>query len=291
MSDLSSLKLETPSSPPPASSSSSLQTPGSSRPETPSSARPTPHTFQHTFNPQHVRRQSSGSLSSRRTSLLTPPLPVDTSSPGPQRLPRQPSSDFAELHNELEIEQEAAVNRLLNMIRLQQIQNQHAQGTDDGNSSTGATFDSASTTTRARSPGISSSSALRTSLSRQSSFNYHRPASRSSSTHATSSPSLLPAANTSIPIEEGQWLLGGSRDEAGFYMAETQMLTRENEMLKKRIRELEKQVSELKKPEAKTATSTTASSADSPAASDKAALAELDKITPTNTTETPKEEQ
>lgn len=48
--------------------------------------------------------------------------------------------------------------------------------------------------------------------------------------------------------EEGQWLLGGSRDEASFYMAETQMLTRENEMLKKRIRELERQVLDLKKP-------------------------------------------
>ena len=73
-------------------------------------------------------------------------------------------------------------------------------------------------------------------------------------------------------------------------MAETQMLTRENEMLKRRIRELEKQVSELKKPETgRAATSTTASSADTPDASNKATLAGLEKIIPTNTTGTPKE--
>ncbi|KAF8457598.1 hypothetical protein BDZ91DRAFT_744138 [Kalaharituber pfeilii] len=233
------LSLDTPSSTP-AASSSSLQTPISPQA---SSSRPATPPPLNGHQPQDCS-MLLGIVVIPQNVSLDPPLPIENFSPGPQRLPRQPSSDFAELHNELEIEQEAAVNRLLNMIRLQQIQNQQSVGTDDGNSSTGATYDSASTTNRARSPGVSS--VRRTGLSRQSSFNQHRPASRASSTH-TSSPSLQPVGNLGLGGEEGQWLLGGSRDEASFYMAETQMLTRENEMLKKRIRELERQVAELKK--------------------------------------------
>lgn len=48
--------------------------------------------------------------------------------------------------------------------------------------------------------------------------------------------------------DNGELLLGPSattRDEASFYQAETQMLTRENQMLKLRIRELERQLSEM----------------------------------------------
>ncbi len=37
---------------------------------------------------------------------------------------------------------------------------------------------------------------------------------------------------------EVPWTLAGSRDEAAFYQAETQMLSRENQMLRMRIREL-----------------------------------------------------
>ncbi|RPB28904.1 hypothetical protein L211DRAFT_832790 [Terfezia boudieri ATCC MYA-4762] len=239
-----------------------------SRPATPSSARPATSNLAISttttsaaigFTPQyqHHRRPSSTSLtSSRRTSLLTPPLDnlsLSSSPSGPQRLPRQPSSDFAELHNELEIEQEAAVNRLLNMIRLQQLQNQHLSSTqsDDGASSTGATFDSANST-RARSPG--GASVRRSGLSRQSSFNQtttaqNRPVSRASSTHTAGSPLLQPVSGGE-DLVSGGILLGtsASRDETGFYMAETQMLSRENEMLKRRIRELERQVRELKAP-------------------------------------------
>lgn len=235
--------------------SSSLQTPNSlpspiqtsSRPETPSTApRPSAPTLQYAFNPQHSRRPSAGSLSSRRQSLLTPPLPLESSSPGPQRLPRQKSSDFAELHNELEIEQEAAVNRLLNMIRLQNQQLQQLPGTDDALMSPTATLDSSSAT-RARSPAASG---RHIGLSRQNSFNNRRTQSRASSTH-TASPSLQPIAplgSDSLGVHGNDtWLLGGSRDEASFYLAETQMLTRENEMLKRRVQELEKQLQEVKK--------------------------------------------
>ncbi|KAF8426877.1 hypothetical protein EV426DRAFT_559575 [Tirmania nivea] len=264
----SSLGLQSPTSLP--SSQASGITNSTSRPATPSSTRPptsnlaiststttTTTTAATGFTPQyqHHRRPSSSSLtSSRRTSLLTPPLDnlsLSSSPSGPQRLPRQPSSDFAELHNELEIEQEAAVNRLLNMIRLQQLQNQHLSSTqsDDGASSTGATFDSANST-RARSP--SGASVRRSGLSRQSSFNQttttqNRPVSRASSTHTAGSPLLQPISGGE-DLVTGGFLLGtsASRDETGFYMAETQMLTRENEMLKRRIRELERQVRELK---------------------------------------------
>lgn len=43
--------------------------------------------------------------------------------------------------------------------------------------------------------------------------------------------------STSISAESGDWVLGG-RDESAFYQAETQMLTRENQMLRHRIRDL-----------------------------------------------------
>jgi hypothetical protein len=58
--------------------------------------------------------------------------------------------------------------------------------------------------------------------------------------------SSTPAATTAG--ENGDLLLGASattRDEASFYQAETQMLTRENQMLKLRIRELERQLNEM----------------------------------------------
>ena len=140
------------------------------------------------------------------------------------------------------MEQEAQVNRLLNMIRLQQIQNQqNPGGSEDAASSTGATFDSSSTTTRARSPGVASVD----SRFRREGERGLRASSRASSTRATGSPALGPVGAVTGVLEEGHWNLGGSRDEASFYMAETQMLVRENEMLKKRVRELERQVTEL----------------------------------------------
>lgn len=58
------------------------------------------------------------------------------------------------------------------------------------------------------------------------------------------SPSLRPMSG-SRHDSDSEWSLGESgrgRDEAAFYQAETQMLTRENQMLKMRIRELERQL-------------------------------------------------
>jgi hypothetical protein len=58
---------------------------------------------------------------------------------------------------------------------------------------------------------------------------------RSRTPSRTASPRMR---SSSISGEAGEgWSLGG-RDEAAFYQAETQMVTRENQMLRQRIREL-----------------------------------------------------
>jgi len=74
------------------------------------------------------------------------------------------------------------------------------------------------------------------SLSRQSSARISNNAS------GTTSPTLHPSSGLG-PLTE-DFLLGGTRDDAAFYQAETVNLTRENQLLKFRIRELEKQISE-----------------------------------------------
>jgi len=88
--------------------------------------------------PPHQRAGTTNS-----TSTLLDCLSLSFFPSGPQYLPRQLSFDFAELHkksqflpeelsilgHKLGIEQEAAVNRLLNIIRLQQLQDQHLSST------------------------------------------------------------------------------------------------------------------------------------------------------------------
>lgn len=170
---------------------------------------------------------------------------------------RAPS--LGELHQELEAEQEAHVNRLLQMIRQQQLELQRLQaGNPQLSQSTTAAEDSSAISERSghgtpiptashtsmasvpqptgsysRSPGLrhprSSFDMARADLQRRS-----RTPSRGASPRLRS---------TSISAESGDWVLGG-RDESAFYQAETQMLTRENQMLRHRIRDLEKQLSE-----------------------------------------------
>ncbi|RPB06264.1 hypothetical protein P167DRAFT_580854, partial [Morchella conica CCBAS932] len=142
------------------------------------------------------------------------------------RLPRhhspQEAAAFTELHQELETEQEAQVNRLLNLIRLQHLQS------DDG-MSTAATIDSASTTAPASRRGSGR-------LSRE---NSARRPSGSGVVAASFIGDEGAAGGGNVP-----WL-GSAHSDMAFYVAEAQMLARENEMLKRRIRELEKQVAEL----------------------------------------------
>lgn len=76
----------------------------------------------------------------------------------------------------------------------------------------------------------------------RSSFDLSRQPSRRSRTPSrTASPAMRPvSASLSGYGDTGEvpWTLAGSRDEAAFYQAETQMLSRENQMLRMRIREL-----------------------------------------------------
>lgn len=175
---------------------------------------------------------------------------------------RQPS--LGELHQELESEQEAQVNRLLHMIRLQQdqlgaLQRQQQHGAGEPSPTlteqTGFPTPPSSIPTPA-STNMTEQSSLRSgsvsgafphaghpsqfnrphSLSRQSSA---RLSNAGTTSHGTS-PSLRPVSGSLGPLTE-DFLLGGTRDESAFYQAETQTLTRENQMLKLRIRELGKQ--------------------------------------------------
>jgi hypothetical protein len=147
-------------------------------------------------------------------------------------------------------------NRLLSMIRQQQLQIQALQASANAANPSSAIDDSTPTSERSLSlpssapaqPSIahmssSSTAAPRSrspfpnaSLSRQSSYHQSRGSSQANS------PALRPIGTSHPERESSEWLLGSgaSRDESAFYQAETQNLTRENQMLKLRIRELGK---------------------------------------------------
>lgn len=162
---------------------------------------------------------------------------------------RAPS--LGEIHQELEQEQEAQVNRLLNMIRTQQAQLQQLQ-VAAGQTATQPSVIDDSTPTSERSmsfqpsnlppANLLSHSPSTQSRHNRSSFDFNRP--RRDSLHRSRTPSRTASPqirSTSISGEGGDWNLP-PRDENAFYQAETQMLTRENQMLRMRIRELERQV-------------------------------------------------
>ncbi|KAH1672435.1 hypothetical protein KXW91_003296 [Aspergillus fumigatus] len=184
---------------------------------------------------------------------------IATGDPHHQRAP-----SLGELHQELEQEQEAQVNRLLQMIRSQQAQLQQLQQQQQQQQQSGAAVED-STPPSERSAGVPiipplpAAGSGRTSTQFPSSLSSHR-ASRPSS--QTASPSLrpLPSASlhgTSVDSSRGPEGLDlvastsetssrrGSRDEVAFYQAEASMLNRENQMLRQRIRELERQISGL----------------------------------------------
>ncbi|KAK8160168.1 hypothetical protein BC567DRAFT_234591 [Phyllosticta citribraziliensis] len=180
--------------------------------------------------PQPSEIQMSPSLHSHRPSWPT--------SPHHQRAP-----SLGEIHQELESEQEAQVNRLLHMIRRQQaeiaaLRSNEPSAIDDSTPSSERSLSLPQSATASQSnvsqiapPRPRSPLPGQGSLSRNSSHRRSRNSSR------TGSPALRPTSHHS---ESGDWQLGaaGNRDESAFYQAETQMLTRENQMLKMRIREL-----------------------------------------------------
>lgn len=250
---------------------------------------PSPHQAPHSLaaaaaiNAHEERRSTSSSqrnsTSRRRSSvrmnlnLMDPNLPMPSEVQMSPTLhshrpswPASPSHNRApslgEIHQELENEQEAQVNRLLQMIRRQQAEIATLRANDSTPPASGPRDSAIDDSTpsserslslpqsatasqsnvsqiappRARSPMPAASG--QGSLSRNSSYRQSRNSSR------TGSPALRPTSHHS---ESGEWLLGSSnsRDESAFYQAETQNLTRENQMLKMRIRELERQLHEL----------------------------------------------
>ncbi|PGH23493.1 hypothetical protein AJ80_02447 [Polytolypa hystricis UAMH7299] len=165
---------------------------------------------------------------------------ISTGDPHHHRTP-----SLGELHQELEQEQEAQVNRLLLMIRTQQHQLQQLQQHQQPQgSASGTAIADDSTPTSERSVSFSSIPPPLPIPRRRSSVQ------RRASSQA-GSPYLQPM-NDAGSID---WsTLGGgdisgrrnSRDESAFYQAETATLTRENQMLRLRIRELERQIGDLK---------------------------------------------
>ncbi|KAK2810626.1 hypothetical protein FQN50_002883 [Emmonsiellopsis sp. PD_5] len=176
---------------------------------------------------------------------------IATGDPHHQRAP-----SLGEIHQELEQEQEAQVNRLLQMIRIQQaqLQQQQRQQQQQGGATSGTAIADDSTPTSERSISFPTIPPLPMPGHRSSAqFNLSR---RRSSGHATSPhlPPMLSQQTESEPIIfTPEWAtLGGdgagrrgSRDETSYYQAETATLTRENQMLRHRIRELERQISEM----------------------------------------------
>ncbi|RDW79778.1 hypothetical protein BP6252_04416 [Coleophoma cylindrospora] len=173
---------------------------------------------------------------------------ISTGDPHHNRAP-----SLGEIHQELEQEQEAQVNRLLQMIRTQQQQLQQLQATAGQNQATPPVIDD-STPTSERSmsfslpnPPQAPTSVMATPRSPRhprSSFDLARAdiQRRSRTPSRAASPRIRAS---SISAEGGEaWSLGG-RDESAFYQAETQMMIRENQMLRQRIRELERQLSDL----------------------------------------------
>ncbi|KAF2228247.1 hypothetical protein BDZ85DRAFT_13589 [Elsinoe ampelina] len=196
-----------------------------------------------------------GSTSPQIPSQPRSPL-MNTADPHHQRTP-----SLGQIHQQLENEQEAQVNRLLHMIRVQQDQLTALQGdgTEAGltaestsavdTSAPAASSDTAQRPSRdSRSPSMPRSPLQRpTTMSRQSSRGVPLPPAHASN---ASSPSLRPLTTTR---SHDEWSMGGVRDESSFYQAETQTLQRENQMLKMRIRELERQIGDLNKPATETA--------------------------------------
>jgi hypothetical protein len=218
-------------------------------------------------SPQAGRRRSTVlmNLQLNDPSVPAPGEMVHDQSPqqrlSPQLGPGSPFADphhhrapsLGELHQELEAEQEAHVNRLLQMIRHQQLELQRLQAGQGQAGQGGSAEDSSAISERASygppsatasqfpgSTGAAVGSYPRSPVHPhpRSSFDLHR---RSRTPSRGASPRLR---STSISAESGDWVLGG-RDESAFYQAETQMLTRENQMLKHRIRDLEKQLADV----------------------------------------------
>ncbi|KAK6537556.1 hypothetical protein TWF694_011738 [Orbilia ellipsospora] len=223
---------------------------------------------------------------SSTTASAAVPIPTSTTNsqqPRPSNLVRTPSAsssvsgsvptrqhrpvNVAELHQELEREQEGVVNRLLGQITrvAQNVASTHP-GSNPDDIAAAAVPLSASPQLPApinshhtHPPSVTDMpSSFSPAIGRSRSpapgghhpYGYHHGTShsrhnslstRSRTSSRTSSPLLLPVGMESSvwPATANDPFLMGGRDEVAFYKAETDMLLRENEMLKRRIKELE----------------------------------------------------
>ncbi|KAH8197184.1 hypothetical protein TruAng_008638 [Truncatella angustata] len=182
------------------------------------------------------------------------PLLMATRDPYHNRTP-----SLGELHQELEAEQEAQVNRLLHQIRRQQVELQQLHAAQDQNQTAVAADDATPTSERSRSASIvipsagvaqasSSVSTPRSPVLPRGSFDIAQTSLRPSRTPSRSlsrqtSSSRMRSGSISAGDSGDPSLLSG-RDETAFYQAETQSLVRENQMLRHRIRELERQLTD-----------------------------------------------
>lgn len=168
----------------------------------------------------------------------------------PNHHSRTPS--LGDIHNELEQEQEAQVNRMLQMIREQQLQLDalrtsqppSAERRQSGPSSAlvedsehdlegSRPFPSVHPNVPPTGQPPRRPSRQNSGLTRSPALTAHISHEPSSSSHSDWPPS---------PTEHAR--RNSIRDESAYYQAETAALTRENQMLRMRIRELEKQASE-----------------------------------------------
>jgi hypothetical protein len=202
-------------------------------------------------------RRASQSYSSMSPATLGGRGTIATGDPHHQR-----QTSLGEIHNELEQEQEAQVNRMLQMIREQQMQLDSMRASQDEHHSRRSSQQNSISVTNPHAGAAVDD--LTPASERSISFPSIHPAipagvsaprriSRNPSS-ANRSPALrpLPGHESSIsssiewppsPLETAR--RNSIRDESTYYQAETATLTRENQMLRLRIRELEKQVSEL----------------------------------------------
>ncbi|KAJ5758533.1 hypothetical protein N7520_005689 [Penicillium odoratum] len=169
-----------------------------------------------------------------------------TADPHHQRAP-----SLGELHQELEQEQEAQVNRLLLMIRSQQAQLQQLQQQQPSQpGASTAVVDELTPSERSSSfslpmhtPAQAPSSRL--SISSVSNRRSSRPPSQAESPNLQpQDASRGPESTEAFPALPSS-SRRGSRDDNAYYQAEAAMLSRENQMLRQRIRELERQIGDM----------------------------------------------
>ncbi|RGP68601.1 hypothetical protein FLONG3_8050 [Fusarium longipes] len=202
---------------------------------------------------------SSGEMVNEQSGFPTAsPQPIPVSPMGDPHHHRAPS--LGEIHQVIEAEQEGQVNRLLQMIRQQQLELQRLQAANPNNQNQSSAVDDSSAISERSGHGTPHASSSHVSIphiptgdsgSRSNTHRHPRSSfdlARADLQRRSRTPSRSGASprlrSTSIGGNSEDWVLGG-RDESAFYQAETQMLVRENQMLRHRIRELEKQLTDV----------------------------------------------